>query len=106
MLFPKQEIIANLLIKNLHQNTLYLSGEMGVGKTYIASYIASKLSKKTLIVCPVNVINKWKKVFLEYCQKRKIAVYDGKAEIDNNIECLIIPQKKLYKYVKKIMWIL
>lgn len=102
MLFPKQEIIANLLIKNLHQNTLYLSGEMGVGKTYIASYIASKLSKKTLIVCPVNVINKWKKVFLEYCPKRKIAVYDGKAEIDNNIECLIIPQKKLYKYVKKI----
>lgn len=53
------------------QKTIYLAGEMGVGKTYIsAQLIADRLTAnpkaKCLIVAPSNVITKWQHVLKEF----------------------------------------
>lgn len=72
VLYKKQEEVANALIKSyqkpyLNEGHLYLSGEMGVGKTYIASSVAHKLqAKHVLIICPATVTTKWQKVFQEF----------------------------------------
>lgn len=72
-LYPKQQEVANNLIKayqnvdHIGQGHLYVSGEMGVGKTYIASYLVSKLKPShTLIVAPKSVLKKWQTVLKEY----------------------------------------
>lgn len=72
MLYPKQEHVASVLYRGykhpeLNEGHLYLSGEMGSGKTYIASSIANKLNAKhALIICPPAVVKKWAKVYQEF----------------------------------------
>lgn len=74
-LFGKQQIIADKTFKALTSNNIYLqkciyiAGEMGVGKTYIASYLANKFYQKKeslLIISPVATIKKWQKVIKAY----------------------------------------
>ena len=51
MLYPKQQECVNQIINtfntpnHISNHRIYLSGEMGVGKTYIASSVADKLTK-------------------------------------------------------------
>lgn len=72
-LYPKQQEVADNLFKayqnpnHISQGRLYVSGEMGVGKTYIASALIAKLQPKhTLIMAPNTVLPKWQKVLKEY----------------------------------------
>ena len=66
-LYDKQLEIANECEKkmfddkDLSKGKVYLSGEMGSGKTYMGSYLANKLSKSypVLVVSPQININKW-----------------------------------------------
>src|SRR5699024_6074367 len=66
-LYDKQLEIANECEKkmfddkDLSRGKVYLSGEMGSGKTYMGSYLANKLSKSypVLVVSPQININKW-----------------------------------------------
>ena len=82
MLYPKQQECVNQIIdtfntpNHISNHRIYLSGEMGVGKTYIASSVADKLTKgkRVLIVCPTSVVNKWQKVFTDICGEKPIIV--------------------------------
>ena len=62
LLPPQREHAVNLL------NSLYINGvacdqsETGVGKTYVAAWIAKNLNSPVVIVCPKVVIPSWTKV--------------------------------------------
>lgn len=84
-LYPKQEEVANNLLKiyqtkdHISHGALYLSGEMGVGKTYIGSYLVNVLSPHcALIIVPSLVLNKWQNV-LQGFTKQEITVINRKS---------------------------
>lgn len=64
-LYPKQKEKADAIVKGFfHQDFILLTGEVGVGKTYMASYIVKKwqdehVNMKFLIIVPKHVHNKW-----------------------------------------------
>ena len=64
-LYPKQKEKADVIAKAFwHQDFILLTGEVGVGKTYMASYIVKKwqdehTDAKFLIIVPKHVHNKW-----------------------------------------------
>lgn len=109
MLYPKQKDCLNLLLKGLRskdhisQRHLYLSGEMGSGKTYIAcAAIREMKAKKALVSCPATVINKWRDVYCKITGKNKdtVFIYKLKSDLrkaleDDNIQLIIIEQRKL-----------
>lgn len=111
MLYPKQEECLNTLLKaykikkHISQHHLYLSGEMGSGKTYIASRLLGKIGgKKALVSCPATVITKWQKVYCElnnkpidsvYIYRKKDADNLFKAYHDDNIELIVVSQNNL-----------
>lgn len=73
VLYPKQEELVNALVKtyntpnHISDQHLYITGEMGVGKTYMASALAHKLhAKNVLIISPKTVTTKWQKVFNQF----------------------------------------
>lgn len=47
----------NIMINNI--SALDLS-KMGTGKTFTSSYLVHKMKLKTIIICPVSVVTKWK----------------------------------------------
>lgn len=70
----EQEIL-NYFQEN-HNTSYYLSGEPGVGKTYITSkfiadYLQQRPNHKILIISPANVIKKWINVLSEYNPSEK-----------------------------------
>ena len=80
-----------------HNQACFLSGEPGVGKTYIASqfihdYLTQRPHHRVLVVSPANVIKKWKQVLTEYnpqasihrLTKKQPQVIDGINLISNH----------------------
>jgi SNF2 family DNA or RNA helicase len=83
-------------------NSLYFNGiafdlsETGVGKTYVASWIAKQMNLPLVIICPKSVIHTWKKV---------LALYGLKAAVIINYEKLMRGNTPYVSYrepVKKI----
>lgn len=106
MLYPKQQQVAQALVKGysnqaLNEGNLYLSGEMGSGKTYIASSVANQIhAKHTLIICPPAVVNKWKTVYQEYNHKScDIATPTHPGDPNNLPGALIISQMHAYRII-------
>lgn len=73
MLYLQQAKVAQAMLdiyqkdNHISQKRLYLSGEMGVGKTYVASWLLSKLKfNHALIIAPKTVVQKLQKVIFEY----------------------------------------
>ena len=109
MLYPKQaQTVDNLYHiyqqpNHISQGHLFISGEMGVGKTYMASALINKLqAKKTLIACPVSVAKKWQKVAQEYNPDKTISIYNPKQNADLT-DIVIVKQKDLYKFALKYL---
>lgn len=103
MLYPKQAEIVKKLVDTFNESDqiagqhLFISGEMGVGKTYMASAIIGELgAKKTLIACPATVAKKWEKVAHEYNPDLTISIFNQK-EIPNS-QITIVRQKDLINY--------
>lgn len=112
MLYPKQKECLDLIIKtmkkdsHISQKHLYLSGEMGSGKTYIATSVLKKMNaKKALVACPATVVEKWSKVYREMTasDKENVAIYKPNQNIlqtalnNPKIKLIIIAQKQLTK---------
>lgn len=112
-LFPAQSEIVDALLKKYQnpeltmQHHLFISGEMGTGKTYMGSAILAQLKPKhALIVCPASMPMKWGKVYqqflpsneantISYFSKKKTT----KADIIN-AKVMIVEQDNLYALVK------
>ena len=83
MLYEKQEEVKNLIIEGLtgsieveERDLIILTGEVGSGKTYIASKIIKELDRKTLIILPNKQLeSKWKEVLKSFkCENYVITV--------------------------------
>lgn len=109
MLYPKQRECLDILLKGLQnkkhiaQRHLYLSGEMGSGKTYISCGALNEMhAKKAFVACPATVVGKWKKVYCELTDHDadSVFIYTKGADLrsalkDDKITLIIIDQKKL-----------
>jgi hypothetical protein len=79
-------------------NSLFLNGiacdlsETGVGKTYVASWIAKQVNVPIVVICPKSVIHTWKKV---------LAIYGLKATILINYEKLMRGNTPYVQYRKE-----
>lgn len=112
MLYPKQQEIVDNLYKAYQSQALfndrhlYISGEMGVGKTYMASALANKMKPKhALVICPDAVCQKWKQVYQEFNPNQDIVVYHSKLTITKKQDlpdCLIMPEKSLYRFLTQL----
>lgn len=89
-LFGRQETIANEIRDAISSDNFYLShaayisGEMGVGKTYITSKIITDLQTDdnfTIIIAPKQVSQKWQKVLIDFGAKN-VQIYNRKNAID------------------------
>jgi superfamily II DNA or RNA helicase len=60
---PHSEQLINILNNN---GTALDASEPGIGKTYIASYVAKSLGMKVIVLCPKSVISKWKEVLTKF----------------------------------------
>lgn len=107
-LYPAQAKVVDALMKGYSnpnltmQHRLYISGEMGTGKTYMASAVVAQLKPKhVLIVCPSSMPKKWQKVYQEFNQNEPI-LFNKNMTKDEIIKtsCLIIMQKDLYTLIK------
>src|SRR5699024_11359248 len=67
-LYDKQLEVANEIIEKINRvggranGHMYLSGEMGTGKTYMGSYIANHFKNegyKVIAIVPRKVVRKW-----------------------------------------------
>lgn len=91
-LYPQQKVIADFIETRLAidhpliANTQYLAGEMGVGKTYIASELLTRQNTTDpgLIICPKEVFKKWQKVLATFTDK-KIVGFTPKSDLDGDI---------------------
>lgn len=108
MLYPKQAEIVKHLVDTFNEpdqiagQHLFISGEMGVGKTYMASAIIGELgAKNTLIACPATVAKKWEKVAHEYNPDLTISIFNKKEIPDSQIT--IVRQKDLFNYFKMLI---
>lgn len=97
------------------QHHLYISGEMGVGKTYMASAVVAQLKpKRVLIVCPSSMPKKWQSVYEDFTGIKPIifkAIRSPKAkskeaELSKTAilkeKAVIVNSRDLYLFVKKI----
>lgn len=90
---------------HISQHHLWLSGEMGVGKTYIASGFGQKINaKRVLIVSPDTVTTKWQKVYQSFNPNIKIHIYqsvkDKKIDMITEPQIIIVKHKDLFKFFK------
>lgn len=109
MLYPAQQQAVNDLknaIKIPHHisdHHLWISGEMGVGKTYIASALAREINaQRVLIVSPETVTEKWEKVFQEFNPKTDSHIYQPRKDAKtllNQTNLTIVSHKNLFKFV-------
>lgn len=110
MLYQKQKECLDILLKGLRtkdhvsQRHLYLSGEMGSGKTYIAcAAIHAMHAQKAFVVCPSTVVAKWKQVYLETTKypEDSVCVYSKRlnnleyALANPDVHLIIVEQKRL-----------
>lgn len=97
------------------QHHLYISGEMGVGKTYMASAVVAQLKpKRVLIVCPSSMPKKWQSVYEDFTGIKPIifkAVRSPKAaekkqELSKTAilkeKAVIVTSNDFYLFVKKV----
>lgn len=102
-LFPAQaQAVADLYraVKqpnHISQNHLWLSGEMGVGKTYIASGFGNQINaKRVLIVSPATVTTKWQKVYQSFNPAVDIHIYQPRK--DDETDLITTPQVNIVKH--------
>lgn len=112
-LYETQEKIEQKILDNLYlpeHDRIYLSGEPGVGKTYIASKLIVDVHRKEpnsliLVVTPHQVVEKFASVIHEFSSNIRIQVLTGtKDEIENKfdeIDVVIVADKDLSKVFKK-----
>lgn len=107
-LLPAQSEVVNALLSKYQnpeltmQHHLFISGEMGTGKTYMGSAILAQLKPKhVLIVCPSSMPKKWSSVYTEFTNDEP-TMFNQKMTKDDivNTNVLIISQDKLYTLVK------
>ena len=102
MLYQKQQDVVNKLMSAyqkpiLNEGHLYLSGEMGTGKTYITCGLLKQTNtKRALVVCPASVTNKWKSVYEKFTNKPAVIANKNnfKSLIDNDFDGLIIVKQR------------
>lgn len=85
-----------------HHN--YISGEMGTGKTYMASALVAELEPKhVLISCPSSMPKKWQKVYADFTGQAPI-IYTTKTTKEELLAApaVIVVQSNLYKLVKTL----
>lgn len=105
-LYPKQQEVVDNLLKtyqnpqHIARGRLYISGEMGVGKTYMGSVILKKLQPKhALVLAPSTVLKKWQKV-LASCNIDSIIINKKKAIADcSNLPQVVLASYNNYKYL-------
>lgn len=99
-LYQKQQDIVDKTISLLAQsnsilnNNLYLSGEMGVGKTYMGAYLANYYAEnqyKILVVSPKVNIKKWQSL-LNQCE----ILNKNSNQISNNISLISLEDINLW----------
>lgn len=107
-LYGKQAEIANDITQsfknynnseneNILNNMAYISGEMGVGKTYIATEILRHFQendKLTLIISPASTTTKWQKVIKAFTGLES-AQFDKKAKTVPTSGILVIEPKNM-----------
>ena len=93
---------------HISQKSIYLFGEMGVGKTYISSKIATKFLEKPdaycLIIAPDTVIKKWKTVLEGFGQSNIILdkIRKKDYQFDETMTTHIISHKDVNQFIKKV----
>lgn len=109
-LFPQQQTIANQLIDAFNHPTIYtlnqfyLSGEMGSGKTYMGSWIASQYLKthQILLVSPSQVIPKWMEILKGFMPDVEIQLLKNtKSSLENfnpDAQLTILDHKSFYLF--------
>lgn len=109
-LLPAQNAAVNALLQGYQnpdlemQHHLFISGEMGTGKTYMGSAIIAQLKPKhVLIVCPRSMPTKWQNVSQDFTGIKSV-MYQPKMTKDELIAAnvLIVTQDKLFSLVKKL----
>ncbi|CAD7783901.1 MAG: hypothetical protein KCCBMMGE_02310 [Candidatus Methanoperedenaceae archaeon GB37] len=75
-LFPNQLLAVKALVKGLkkeNRKNLFLTAEMGCGKTIMAIATAVSLKKRprVLVTCPPHLVNKWIREIKQTCKKRR-----------------------------------
>lgn len=109
MLYPAQQQAVNDLKaainipQHISDHHLWISGEMGVGKTYIASALAHEINARhVLIVSPATVTEKWTKVFQEFNPNLASHIYQpqkDQATRFNQAGLTIVDHRNLFKFV-------
>lgn len=109
-LLPAQNAAVNALLQGYQnpdlkmQHHLFISGEMGTGKTYMGSAIVAQLKPRhVLIVCPRSMPTKWQNVSQDFTGIKPV-MYQPKMTKDDLIAAniLIVTQDKLFNLVKKL----
>lgn len=102
-LYGKQQAIADEITEAITSDnvalghTVFISGEMGVGKTYIASEIARELKdpeKLTLVISPAETTTKWKAVIEEFT-KQEATIFAPKTKVVPTKGILILTDRQL-----------
>lgn len=100
-LYGKQQQVADEISKALVQEShmlnhkAYISGEMGVGKTYIASNVIKQIADPkvlTLIISPSEVTRKWQSVLTSF-GVNNIQIFNRKTEIIQNGILIIVDRE-------------
>lgn len=103
-LYKPQADVVNTLDSNFDnsfvQHHLYLSGEMGVGKTYMGVGLIKKMIENNhasnfLIVCPTTVKAKWKKLINETIEETNAYFVNKKTDQIGGIQIVSNKQLKI-----------
>lgn len=102
---------------NQDKSQISLNLNTGVGKTYVAIYVANILAKKTMMITSsLNWIEQWKNKILEYCvdvKEEEIYVISGTASIAKlllgikdleNIKYYLVSIDTFKSYADKYSW--
>lgn len=110
-LYGKQQTIVNDITqsyrnylknpKGIFSNGAFISGEMGVGKTYMGAVIVKNMKRDnhvTLIISPASTTRKWQKVLTELIDT-PIVIFNPKDDTVLQNGVLIMRAKDLTKYL-------
>lgn len=110
-LYKSQAEIVNAFVKAYKdpqltmQHHIYISGEMGTGKTYMGCAIAAELNPKhVLISCPSSMPKKWAEVYQDFTNVKPL-IFNKKtttAKDIANAPAVIVVQKDLYTLVNLV----
>jgi len=111
-LYGKQQIIVNDITqsyrnylqnpKGIFSNGAFISGEMGVGKTYMGAAIVKNMkidNHVTLIISPASTTHKWQKVLSDLINK-PVVIFSPKEDTVLQDGVLIMRAKDLTNYLK------